>query len=105
MIGRRGCCGRLLGLGVGTALGPGIVEADPNLVPTVAPAVAKYRGGLTIAQIVAVSYPAVLAEMRKTHNQWAESAFMGELQKQGFVVPVHYKRKTSIWTGLPTDES
>ncbi len=38
---------------------------------------------LTISQIVAVSYPAVLAEMRKAQNQWAESAFMRELEKQG----------------------
>lgn len=40
---------------------------------------------LTIGQIVAVSYPAVLAEMRKAANQWAESAFMRELEKQGAI--------------------
>ena len=40
---------------------------------------------LTISQIVAVSYPAVLAEMRKAANQWAESAFMRELERQGAV--------------------
>lgn len=38
---------------------------------------------LDISQIVAVSYPAVLAEMRKPTNQWAESAFMRELDRQG----------------------
>lgn len=38
---------------------------------------------LTISQIVAVSYPAVLAEMRKAANQWSESALMRELEKQG----------------------
>ena len=26
---------------------------------------------LTVSQIAAVSYPAVLADMRKPHNQWA----------------------------------
>lgn len=40
---------------------------------------------LSISQIVAVSYPAVLAEMRKSANQWAESSFMRELEKQGAV--------------------
>lgn len=38
---------------------------------------------LSVSQMVAVSYPAVLAEMRKAANQWAESAFMRELEKQG----------------------
>lgn len=36
----------------------------------------------TISQIAAVSYPAVLNEMRKPTNQWAESAFMRELERQ-----------------------
>ena len=40
---------------------------------------------LTIGQIAAVSYPAVLAEMRKAANQWAESAFMRELERQGAI--------------------
>ncbi len=40
---------------------------------------------LTISQIIAVSYPAVLNEMRKAANQWAESAFMRELERQGAV--------------------
>lgn len=40
---------------------------------------------LTISQISAVSYPAVLAEMRKAQNQWAESAFMRELERQGAI--------------------
>ncbi len=38
---------------------------------------------LTITQGVAVSYPAVLAEMRQAANQWAESAFLAELDNQG----------------------
>jgi len=38
---------------------------------------------LTIGQIAAVSYPAVLAEMRKAANQWTENAFLRELEKQG----------------------
>lgn len=41
---------------------------------------------LTISQIVAVSYPAVLAEMRKPANQWAESAFLRELERQGGLI-------------------
>lgn len=41
---------------------------------------------LSISQIVASSYPAVLAEMRKPTNQWAESAFMRELERQGAIV-------------------
>jgi len=41
---------------------------------------------LTIGQIAAVSYPAVLAEMRKGANQWAESAFMRELERQGAII-------------------
>lgn len=41
---------------------------------------------LTIGQIVAVSYPAVLAEMRKAANQWVESAFLRELERQGAVI-------------------
>ena len=41
---------------------------------------------LTIGQIVAVSYPEVLAEMRKAANQWAENAFLRELERQGAVV-------------------
>lgn len=40
---------------------------------------------LNIEQIVAVSYPAVLAEMRKAANQWNESAALRELERQGAV--------------------
>lgn len=35
-----------------------------------------------ISQILAASYPAVLNEMRKPANQWAESAFMRELERR-----------------------
>ncbi len=41
---------------------------------------------LTIGQMVAVSYPAVLAEMKKPANQWAESAFLTELDNQGGIM-------------------
>lgn len=41
---------------------------------------------LTISQMAAVSYPAVLNEMRKGANQWNESAFMRELERQGAIV-------------------
>lgn len=40
---------------------------------------------LTVEQIAAVSYPAVLAEMRKPANQWAENAALSELERQGFI--------------------
>lgn len=41
---------------------------------------------LSISQIVAVSYPAVLADMRKAANQWSESAVLREFERQGVVV-------------------
>jgi hypothetical protein len=36
-----------------------------------------------ISQILTASYPAVLAKMRSADNQWAESAFLRELERQG----------------------
>lgn len=38
---------------------------------------------LSIGQIASISYPAVLADQRRAANQWAESAFMRELERQG----------------------
>ena len=56
---------------------------------------------LSIEQISAVSYPAVLAELRKPANQWAENAALRVLEKMGFIqhvslgenieVPVDYR--------------
>lgn len=40
---------------------------------------------LTIEQIAAVSYPAVLAEMRKPANQWVENAALRALERGGFI--------------------
>ena len=40
---------------------------------------------LSIGQILAVSYPAVLADQRKPANQWAESALLRELERQGAI--------------------
>lgn len=40
---------------------------------------------LSIEQIAAVSYPAVLAEMRKAANQWAENAALREMERQGVI--------------------
>lgn len=40
---------------------------------------------LTIDQIVAVSYNAVLADKRKAANQWAESAALRQLEKGGYI--------------------
>jgi hypothetical protein len=44
---------------------------------------------LTIDQITAVSYPAVLAEMRKAANQWAENAALREMERQGVIQRVN----------------
>ena len=43
---------------------------------------------LTIDQITAVSYPAVLAELRKPQNQWVENAALRVLEKMGFIQKV-----------------
>lgn len=51
---------------------------------------------LSISQMIAVSYPEVVNEMRKPANQWAESAFMRELERQGAVERIN---------GSPTIES
>lgn len=40
---------------------------------------------LTIGQIASISYPAVLADNRKAANQWSESAFLRELERQGAI--------------------
>jgi hypothetical protein len=40
---------------------------------------------LTVEQISAVSYPAVLAEMRKAANQWMQNSAFNHLEKQGFI--------------------
>lgn len=40
---------------------------------------------LSIQQIAAVSYPAVLAEMRSPANQWAENAVLKKMESMGFV--------------------
>lgn len=40
---------------------------------------------LTIEQISAVSYPAVLAELRKPANQWSQNAALEFLEKSGFI--------------------
>lgn len=56
---------------------------------------------LTISQISAVSYPAVLAELRKATNNWAANPALRQLEKAGFLnrmnfgtaieVPVDYR--------------
>lgn len=40
---------------------------------------------LSIAQMIAVSYPAVIAERKLPANQWEESSFLRELKKQGAI--------------------
>lgn len=39
----------------------------------------------SISQILTASYPAVLAKMKAAENQWAESALMRELERQGAI--------------------
>lgn len=56
---------------------------------------------LTIGQIAAVSYPAVLAEMRKPTNNWAANPALKALERAGFInrmdfgnvieVPIDYR--------------
>jgi hypothetical protein len=43
---------------------------------------------LTVSQGVAVSFNAVLNEMRKPANQWAESALFREMERQGMIKKV-----------------
>ncbi len=45
---------------------------------------------LTIGQIVAASYVAVVTEKRKPTNQWMENAYMRELERQGAIVKVSF---------------
>lgn len=44
--------------------------------------------GLSIAQIVATTYPRVLAENRRLAQSWADSAFLRELERQGVIRPM-----------------
>lgn len=39
----------------------------------------------SVSQIASASYPAVLAEMRKPHDQWSENAALRLLEKHGFI--------------------
>ncbi len=48
---------------------------------------------LSIEQIAAVSYPAVLAEMRKAANQWVESAALREMERQGVITRVSLNQR------------
>jgi len=60
---------------------------------------------LTIGQIAAVSYNALVAKNRTAANQWSESALMKELERQGAIkrmslgsnieVPLDYRRNAS----------
>lgn len=69
---------------------------------------------LSISQMLAASYPAVVAEKRRPANQWSESAFMAELERQGAIkteafgltieCPLDYRRNAGAQI-LPTDLS
>jgi hypothetical protein len=41
---------------------------------------------LTISQIAAVSYEAVVSEMRSAQNQWAENAVLNKFEDSGMIV-------------------
>ena len=45
---------------------------------------------LTISQILAASYPAVANEKNKPMNQWAENAFLRELEAQGAIKRISF---------------
>lgn len=45
---------------------------------------------LSINQILGASYPAVLNESRKPENQWAENAFLREMQRMGALVSKNF---------------
>lgn len=45
---------------------------------------------ITIEQISAASYPAVLADMRKGHNQWVENGALREMERQGVIERVDF---------------
>lgn len=51
---------------------------------------------LTVEQIAAVSFPAVLAEMRKAANQWAESSAMKLLEKHGAVQRISFGENIEV---------
>lgn len=44
---------------------------------------------LSINQMITASYTEVLAEMRKPTNNWAESAFMREMERQGAIKKIN----------------
>ena len=51
---------------------------------------------LTVEQIAAVSYPAVLAAMRKAETQWGETAAMRELERQGCVERINFGENIEV---------
>lgn len=51
---------------------------------------------LSVEQIAAVSYPAVLAELRKPANQWAENAALRALESNGFIQRVNFGENIEI---------
>lgn len=51
---------------------------------------------LSIEQITAVSYKAVLAELRKPANQWCENAALKTLEKMGFVDRINFGENIEV---------
>lgn len=51
---------------------------------------------LTVEQLAAVSYPAVLAAMRKAENQWHEASALREYEKQGCVERINFGQNIEV---------
>lgn len=51
---------------------------------------------LSVSQLTAASYNAVRAEARKATNNWAESAFMREAERQGMLVRMSFGAQIEI---------
>jgi len=51
---------------------------------------------LSVEQIAAVSYPAVLADMRKPANQWAENAALRMLEKKGAIQRINFGENIEV---------
>ena len=51
---------------------------------------------ITVEQIAAVSYPAVLAELRKPANQWAENAALAVLERMGFIDRINFGENIEV---------
>jgi len=51
---------------------------------------------LTVEQISAVSYPAVLAEMRKAANQWMQNSALNHFEKRGYIDRISFGENIEV---------